>query len=132
MLLLTIAATFSALGGSEPDSGSSLSEGPRVTAPHGVRIKVQVINTTGKTGLAARATRYLRDRGFDVVAMGSSSKATDTTVVIDRSGRNDWARLVARSLGVARVESHPAEKLFLDVTVQLGTDWVAPTGPFDP
>ncbi len=132
LLMFVIAATFSIVSGGEPSDGSSLGEGPRVTAPHGTRIKVQVVNTTGKVGLAARATRYLRDRGFDVVEMGSGSPALDSTVVVDRSGKQDWAKLVARSLGVPKVESHLESKRFLDVTVRLGADWTPPTGPFHP
>ena len=132
LVLLGVAATFSVLAGSEPNNGSTLGGGPRVVAPRGTRIKVQVINTTGKTGLAARATRYLRDRGFDVVEMGSSSEVLDSTVVVDISGQHDWARLVARSLGVPTVVSRTDTSRYLDVTVRLGSDWVAPASPFNP
>ena len=73
-----------------------LPHGSLPRAPEGVRVRVQVLNTTGKQGLARRATRLLRDRGFDVVDMGNGSPALDTTVVLDRSGHPEWAAAVAR------------------------------------
>src|SRR5258708_13617568 len=55
-------------------------------APAGVRIRVQVVNTTRTRGLGRRATQLLRDRGFDVVEVGTAGPARDTTLVLDRSG----------------------------------------------
>ena len=103
-----------------------------VRAPDGVRIRVQVLNTTATRGLARRATLYLRDRGFDVVEMGSLAPARDETMVLDRSGHPDWARRVAAALGGARVESRPDSSRYLDVTVLLGREWRAPAEPLDP
>ncbi|HEX2721963.1 MAG TPA: LytR C-terminal domain-containing protein, partial [Gemmatimonadaceae bacterium] len=45
---------------------------PEVMVPPGVRIKVEVLNATGVRGLARKATMFLRDRGFDVVAVGTA------------------------------------------------------------
>ena len=103
-----------------------------VRAPHGVRVRVQVVNTTKTRGLARRATLYLRDRGFDVVEVGSAGPPRDETLVLDRSGQPDWARLVAASLGGAAVESRPDSSRYLDVTVLLGSSWRPPAEPFYP
>ncbi len=100
-------------------------------APAGVRIKVEVLNTTATKGLARRATLFLRDRGFDVVGTGTTKPPRDSTLVIDRSGHPDWARLVARALK-ARMESHPDSSRYLDVTVLLGGNWRPPPLPFYP
>jgi hypothetical protein len=113
-----------------PDDGSSLDHGPRVTAPPGVRIKVQVLNASSTAGLAASAVRFLRDRGFDVVESGNSSQKLDSTVVKDRTERRDFARLVALALGVARVTSERDSSHYVDVTVLLGADWVPPPHSF--
>lgn len=101
-------------------------------APAGVRIRVEVLNATRTRGLARRATMHLRDRGFDVVAVGTSRETRDTTVVLDRSGHPGWASLVARALGGARVESAPDSSRYLDVTVLIGTTWAPPAEPFYP
>jgi len=75
---------------------------------------------------------HLRDRGFDVVETGTESKTLDSTVVLDRSGHPEWARLVARALGGARVEARPDSSRYLDVTVLLGASWRPPAEPFYP
>ena len=100
-------------------------------APEGTRIKVEVLNGTKTTGLARRATRYLRDRGFDVVGSGTNSEPRATTVVYDRSSHPEWARLVGRALN-APVVTRPDSSRYLDVTVILGTDWRPPPLPFHP
>ena len=101
-------------------------------APTDTRIRVEVINTTRARGLARRATMHLRDRGFDVVETGTQAKTLDSTVVLDRSGHPEWARLVASALGGARVEARPDSSRYLDVTVLLGTSWRPPAEPFYP
>jgi len=101
-------------------------------APEGVRIRVQVLNTTGKHGLARRATRLLRDRGFDVVETGNASPALDTTVALDRSGHPEWAAAAAKVLGPAVSRTQRDSSRYLDVTVLLGRTWRPPAQPFDP
>ena len=104
---------------------------PDARAPAGVRIKVEVLNATATKGLARRATLFLRDRGFDVVGSGTTRPARDSTLVLDRSGHPEWAKLVARALN-ARMESRPDSSRYLDVTVLLGGNWRPPALPFYP
>ena len=103
-----------------------------VRAPEGARIRVQVLNATRVRGLARRATMHLRDRGFDVVDVGTTQPARDSTLVIDRSNHPEWAALVAKALGATRVESRPDSSRYLDVTVLLGDAWRPPAEPFYP
>lgn len=111
---------------------ASVLPGDPPRAPAGVRIRVEVLNTTGKHGLARRATRLLRDRGFDVVEMGNASPALDTTVVLDRSGHADWAAAAAKVLSPAVSRTQSDSSRYLDVTVLLGRTWRPPPQPFDP
>jgi hypothetical protein len=101
-------------------------------APDGVRIRVQVLNTTGKHGLARRATRLLRDQGFDVVDMGNGTPALDTSVVLDRSGHPEWAAAVAKVVKPATSRTERDSSRYLDVTVLLGRTWSPPPQPFNP
>lgn len=104
--------------------------GPR--APADVRVRVQVLNTTKTRGLARRATRVLRDRGFDVVELGTTTPMLDTTLVLDRSGHPAWASTVAELLQPARAVARPDSSRYLDVTVLLGRTWRPPSHPLDP
>ena len=100
-------------------------------APPNVRIKVEVLNATRTRGLARRATTYLRDRGFDVVAVGTAQQQRKVTLVLDRSNHPHWAQLVARAFGAA-VETRTDSLGYLDVTVLVGADWRPPPLPFYP
>jgi hypothetical protein len=101
-------------------------------APDSVRIRVQVLNGTSTRGLARRATMVLRDHGFDVVETGTLNESRDTTLVLDLSGHPEWARRVARALGVARIESRADSSRYLDIAVVLGATWRPPAQPFYP
>ena len=101
-------------------------------APEDTRIRVEVLNATHTRGLARRATRLLRDRGFDVVGVGNADEMLDSTLVLDRTGHPAWAALVADALGGAHVESRPDTSRYLDVTVLLGGSWSPPSETFDP
>ena len=101
-------------------------------APNGVRVKVQVVNATRVRGLARRATQALRDRGYDVVEVGTTGQLRDSSLVLDRSGHADWARRAARALGGARVETRPDSSHYLDLTVLVGRAWRPPAEPFYP
>ena len=100
-------------------------------APEGTRIKVEVLNATKTRGLARRATSYLRDRGFDVVGSGNVTEQRAASIVYDRSGHPEWARLVGRAMN-APVVVRPDSSRYLDVTVLIGADWRPPVLPFHP
>jgi hypothetical protein len=103
-----------------------------VRAPDSVRIRVQVLNTTRTRGLARRATRLLRDRGFDVVEMGTTTPMLDTTLVLDRSGHPAWSAAVAKVMTPARAVARSDSSRYLDVTVLVGRTWRPPAEPLDP
>ncbi len=96
-------------------------------------MRVEVINTTRTRGLARRATRVLRDQGFDVVGVSTGGPTIDTTLVLDRSGHQAWTAAVARLLGpVAHAVVRPDSSRYLDITVLLGTSWRPPAQPLYP
>lgn len=101
-------------------------------APRGVRVRVEVLNATRTRGLARRATRHLRDHGFDVVLVGTSPESRDSTVVIDRSGHPEWAALVAEVMGATTIETAIDSSRYLDITVLIGASWRPPAEPLYP
>ena len=109
---------------------AALAEAPR--APAGARIRVQVLNTTKTRGLARRATRLLRDRGFDVVELGTVGPTMDTTLVLDLSGHPAWADAVAKVMAPAHTRARRDSSRYLDIAVLVGSSWRPPAEPFDP
>ena len=118
-----------------------LRTGPRLRAakgavgrvvPGGAHIRIEVLNATDTKGLARRAMLVMRDAGFDVVFFGNSNERADTTTILVRSGRADWASLASRALGAARIEQQPDSSRFLDLTVLVGRNWTPPLEPLNP
>lgn len=126
-----VAALLTSCGDDDVQRGGA--DVPKVVQiPDSVRIRVEVINTTTQRGLGRRAMFFLRDQGFDVVRYASGSPPRDSTQIIDRSGHREWADLVAKALGVARVIVDVDSSRYLDVSVLLGRDWRPPAKPFYP
>jgi hypothetical protein len=132
ILLLVFAGAFITQRSLRGDRSATRRAPPDASATDGERIRVQVLNATATRGLARRATMHLRDRGFDVLEIGTATELLDSTVVLDRSGHPAWAKRVADALGGARVESRPDSSRYLDVTVLLGRSWRPPAQPFYP
>ncbi len=100
--------------------------------PPGTRIVVAALNGTTTRGLARRATRALRDAGFDVVASGNAESPTDSSIVYRHAGDTLWAQWAARAIGGARIVTRPDTSRDLHLTVVVGRAWRPPLDPFDP
>jgi hypothetical protein len=117
----------SLVGGSQPDS-SSEDEPPAVPVETG-RVRVEILNASGVSGIAREATGWLRDKGFDVVYYGNAGTyGQDPSVVIDRVGNPAVAQLIAGALGIPGIRTEADSTLLVDITVLLGPEWVAPEG----
>jgi hypothetical protein len=96
----------------------------------GHRVTVEVLNGTGRSGVARAATRMLRRQGLDVVFFGNADGAADSTRVIVRGGDPARGRRVWQALGAGRIVVEPDPLRRVDVTVILGPDFRARgTGP---
>lgn len=101
-------------------------------APPDTRVRVQVLNAGGVSGLARRATITLRDHGYDVVEYGTTSDTGAVTRVQVTAERRAWGERVARALGAGRVEEVDGPLRYVDVVVRLGRDWTPPAQPLRP
>ena len=111
-------------GSDAPSAPEEVPDVPAAKAAPGERVRVEVLNAAGIPGLARVVTRTLRERGFDVVYFGNARGfSPESTLVIDRVGREENAREVAAALEVERVRSRPDSTLLLEVTVVVGRDW---------
>lgn len=117
--------------GDIPPAAATTDESAR--PPAGTRVRVRVLNTSGVSGLARRATAHLRDYGFDVVDFASGR--TDTTAITRiavHTGHPDWAMRVHKALGVGVPETDPDTSRYIDLTVFVGRDWRPPAEALRP
>jgi hypothetical protein len=94
----------------------------------GDHIVVEVLNGSGRRGLARIATHTLRLAGFDVVYFGTVSDSIVATQVLARRGDSLAAVKVARALGGGQARIKTDTLLRVDVTVLLGGDYHPPAG----
>ncbi len=121
---------LAAMAGASGFSGCSDAGEPRTArpVPGGERIVVEVLNGSGRRGLARAATRVLRQAGFDVVYFGNVSRSVGVTQALARRGDSAAAVRVARALGATQVRVATDTLLRVDVTVLLGGDYRPPPG----
>ena len=93
------------------------------TPPRATAGRIEVLNASGRSGIARAAMDHLRAGGFDVVFYGNATAQRDTSVVLARRGDDAIARAVARSLDIRNVQTQIDTSLYLDATVILGRDW---------
>jgi hypothetical protein len=86
-------------------------------------VTVEVLNGTGRAGVARAATRMLRRRGLDVVFFGNAEERVDSTRVIVRRGDPGRGRDVRLALGTGRIVIEPDTLRRVDVSVILGEDF---------
>ncbi len=101
-------------------------EGHAFAVPAGDdRTIVEVLNASGRSGMARAATRMLRRAGVDVVYFGNASMDTlDSTVVLVRRGDPARAARVAELLGARRTATQADTGRRVDATVLLGRDFI--------
>lgn len=84
---------------------------------------VEVLNGTGRKGVASAVAERLRREGFDVVKVGNAPEKTFAkTVVAQRSDAASVANRIARTLGVHGTCPFRNENLLVDATVFVGRD----------
>lgn len=65
-------------------------------------VQIDVLNGCGTGGVGSQMTDFCRAHGYDVVEMGNYKNfALMNTVIIDRSGKPEQARLLAMKAGVS-------------------------------
>ena len=123
LIVLMLCAAFVASFAFGIGGGSTAGDNAAMADVPPARGRIEVLNGSGRGGMARAATGALRDAGFDVVYFGNASERVDSTVVLSRVSTDRVARAGADELGVRRVRSEPDTTLLLDATVILGPDW---------
>ena len=116
--------------------GHRSSGGPAlIPGENGDRVTVEVLNASGKPGLAKMATRVLRDAGVDVVYFGNGPAnlgTLDSTRILVRRGPADIGERLRRALRAGTVVLQRDPTRLLDASVLLGADFTPPRSELHP
>ena len=90
-------------------------------------LTAEVLNASGRKGIASQATKVLRLHGVDVISYGNVAKAPEAaaeTLIYDRTGRIENAAAVRDMLrcSAAQALTEIDSKRLVDVTVVLAAD----------
>ena len=130
IIRLLVLLTALSCRGSRPSSGAAV-----IPGENGERITVEVLNASGKPGLARTATRVLREAGVDVVYFGNAPSnlgTLDSTRILVRRGTADIGERVRRALRAGTVVLQRDSTKLLDASVLLGADFAPPRSELHP
>ena len=124
----TLAALFvviAALGVS-----TALRVGPQTVGRPKAPLRIELLNGSGRSGLAGELASYLRDGGFDVLLVSNADRSDyRNTLVVNRSESPEAGNIVADYLGTRHVIQQIRAQEMIDVTVIVGRDarrWTQP------
>lgn len=101
----------------------ALRVGPQSTGRPKQPIRIELLNGSGRSGLAGELASYLRDGGFDVLEVSNADRSDyRTTLVVNRTAAEEPAKVVAEYLGTRHVIQQMSSRDMIDVTVIVGRD----------
>lgn len=101
----------------------ALRVGPQTTGRPKQPIRIELLNGSGRAGLAGELASYLRDGGFDVLEVSNADRADyRTTLVVSRTEAPEPGKIVAEYLGTRHVIQQVSSQEMIDVTVIVGRD----------
>ena len=86
---------------------------------------VSVLNATTTAGLASETTTYLRDQGINVTETGNAEDKSDTTVIIDYTGKPYTVQYLVELLNIEAnsIYSRYDPNSLVDIAILVGADW---------
>jgi len=86
---------------------------------------LSVLNATTTPGLASQTSDYLRNQGINVTVTGNADEQSDTTVIIDYTGKPYTVQYLVDLLSIEpnSIYSRFDPNSQTDIAILLGTDW---------
>ncbi|MBQ3835247.1 MAG: LytR C-terminal domain-containing protein [Elusimicrobia bacterium] len=88
------------------------------------KLRIEVLNTTGKSRLAIKAANKLRQNNFDVFDWGANSKKYLFSIIFDFVDNYNNCAKIKEILNCGEIIFRPEERDYTDISVQLGDDCI--------
>jgi LytR cell envelope-related transcriptional attenuator len=109
---------------------TALRVGPQAMGRPKRPVRIELLNGSGRSGLAGELASYLRDGGFDVLLVSNADRSDyRNTLVVNRSDSPEPGNSVADYLGTRHLIQQIRAQEMIDVTVIVGRDarhWMQP------
>lgn len=86
-------------------------------------IKIELLNGSGDSTLLNKATKALKNKGYNVYKTGTTSSTAKTTIVNKKAVSTDTTSDIKDVLGVGSISSSTSSSSTVDITVVLGKDY---------
>ena len=86
-------------------------------------IKIELLNGSGDSTLLNKATKALKNKGYNVYKTGTTSSTAKTTIVNKKAVSTDTTSDIKDVLGVGSISSSTSSSSTVDITIVLGKDY---------
>ena len=85
---------------------------------------IEVLNSCGEPGAAAKVRTFLRENGFDVVSFGNDLLQNyDETIIVLRNPEWEGAKALAQTLNTKNVMTVVSKRAAVDASIYIGKDF---------
>ena len=85
---------------------------------------IEVLNSCGEPGAAAKVRTFLRENGFDVVSFGNDLLQNyDETILVLRNPEWEGAKALAQTLNTKNVMTVVSKRAAVDASIYIGKDF---------
>ncbi|WP_290730802.1 MULTISPECIES: LytR C-terminal domain-containing protein [unclassified Fibrobacter] len=85
---------------------------------------IEVLNSCGEPGAAAKMRTFLRENGFDVVSFGNDMLQNyEETILVLRNPEWEGAKALAQTLQTKNVLTIVSKRAYVDAAVYIGKDF---------
>ena len=85
---------------------------------------IEVLNSCGEPGAAAKVRTFLRENGFDVVSFGNDLLQNyDETILVLRNPDWEGAKALAKALKTGNVMTIYSKRAVVDASIYIGKDF---------
>ncbi|MDD5491802.1 MAG: LCP family protein [bacterium] len=100
-----------------------LREDPVVTDNVATNIRVELWNATRNREAVEEVTKYLRQKGIDVLSWGYFERTLARTKIIDRTGNVNAAHYLGKILHCDEIETSLGDSSLTQAVIIIGEDW---------
>lgn len=86
-------------------------------------ISVEVLNSTGKVGLAKKVAEFLEYQGYKIIRVGNADKMGERTTLINNKGNLSKVRIFSDLFRIDNIKNIINEENPADITIILGSDF---------
>lgn len=87
------------------------------------KIKIELLNGSGDSSLLTKATKALKDKGYNVYKTGTTTLTSKTTIVNKTSAPSSITEDIKSLLGIGNISSSVSSSSTVDITVIIGKDY---------